>query len=73
MPYVPAAAILSCLWLMLNLPVDTWIRFGAWMVVGLFVYFGYSQRHTLQAMRGSGGVDVGAGAGADVVTEPVGE
>ncbi|WP_194894002.1 amino acid permease [Catenulispora pinisilvae] len=43
-PYVPIAAILACLWLMLNLPVDTWIRFGVWMVVGLFVYFGYSRK-----------------------------
>ncbi|MEY9894772.1 APA family basic amino acid/polyamine antiporter [Catenulispora sp. MAP12-49] len=50
-PYVPIAAILACLWLMLNLPVDTWIRFGVWMVVGLFVYFGYSRRHAVRAVE----------------------
>lgn len=53
-PYVPTAAILSCLWLMLNLPVETWIRFGLWMLVGLVVYFGYSRRHVTRALEHSG-------------------
>ncbi|ACU73043.1 amino acid permease-associated region [Catenulispora acidiphila DSM 44928] len=52
-PYVPIAAILSCLWLMLNLPVNTWIRFGAWMAIGLVVYFGYSRRHATHAVERS--------------------
>ena len=52
-PYVPIAAILACLWLMLNLPVDTWIRFAVWMVVGLFVYFGYSRGHAKRAQQQS--------------------
>ncbi|MEY9928807.1 APA family basic amino acid/polyamine antiporter [Catenulispora sp. GP43] len=50
-PFVPIAAILACLWLMLNLPVDTWIRFGVWMAVGLVVYFGYSRRHAVHAVQ----------------------
>jgi APA family basic amino acid/polyamine antiporter len=49
-PYVPIAAILSCLWLMLNLPVETWIRFGLWMLAGLVVYFWYGRRHVTRAM-----------------------
>ena len=51
-PYVPIAAILACLWLMLNLPVETWIRFGVWMLAGLVVYFGYSRRHVTRAIEG---------------------
>jgi APA family basic amino acid/polyamine antiporter len=53
-PYVPIAAILSCLWLMLNLPVDTWIRFGVWMAIGLVVYFGYSRHHVTASVQSHG-------------------
>ena len=52
-PLVPILAILSCLWLMLNLPVETWIRFGLWMAAGLVVYFGYSRRHAIRAVEAS--------------------
>ncbi|WP_283132796.1 amino acid permease [Rhizohabitans arisaemae] len=48
-PYVPLLPILSCLaslYLMLNLPVETWIRFSVWMVIGLFVYRWYGYRHS---------------------------
>ena len=27
-PFVPILAVVACLWLMINLPVDTWIRFA---------------------------------------------
>ena len=43
-PVVPILAILFCLYLMVSLPVDTWIRFVVWMVLGLVVYFAYSVR-----------------------------
>jgi APA family basic amino acid/polyamine antiporter len=45
-PLVPILAVLASLWLMLNLPAETWERFGIWMVFGLVVYFGYSRRHS---------------------------
>jgi basic amino acid/polyamine antiporter, APA family len=45
-PLVPILAVLACLWVMLNLTTVTWLRFIAWMVVGLLVYFGYSYRHS---------------------------
>jgi basic amino acid/polyamine antiporter, APA family len=31
---------------MANLSVETWLRFLAWMVLGLIVYFGYGRRHS---------------------------
>jgi APA family basic amino acid/polyamine antiporter len=45
-PLVPILAVLAALWLMLNLPADTWLRFGIWMALGLVVYFTYSRRHS---------------------------
>jgi APA family basic amino acid/polyamine antiporter len=44
-PLVPILSALACLYLMLNLSVETWIRFLVWLVIGLAVYFGYGRRH----------------------------
>lgn len=54
-PWVPVVPILSMaasLWLMLNLPAETWVRFGAWMVVGVGVYFLYGKRKSRLAQLG---------------------
>jgi APA family basic amino acid/polyamine antiporter len=45
-PVVPILAVLSAVYLMLNLPAATWIRFVIWMALGLVVYFGYGARHS---------------------------
>ena len=45
-PWVPVASILVSLWLMMNLPTATWVRFGIWLAVGLVVYAGYGRRHS---------------------------
>jgi basic amino acid/polyamine antiporter, APA family len=50
-PLVPILAILACLWLMLNLSVLTWLRFLAWMVLGVIVYFVYGRRNSLLGKR----------------------
>ncbi len=44
-PVVPILSALICLYLMLNLSVETWLRFVVWMVVGLVIYFLYSYQH----------------------------
>ncbi|WP_067565504.1 amino acid permease [Nocardia acidivorans] len=46
-PLVPILAALSCLWLMLNLSIETWLRFVIWMAVGVVVYFAYSRKHSI--------------------------
>jgi len=46
LPLVPILAVLASLWLMLNLPAQTWERFVIWMVFGLVVYFAYGRRHS---------------------------
>lgn len=44
--FVSPMAMLSCGYLMYNLPLDTWIRFIVWGVIGCVVYFSYSYRHS---------------------------
>ncbi|MFI5754815.1 amino acid permease [Streptomyces sp. NPDC051569] len=45
-PFLPAASVLASLWLMLNLPSETWLRFGIWMAVGFVVYAVYGRGHS---------------------------
>jgi APA family basic amino acid/polyamine antiporter len=45
-PVIPALSVLSCVFVMLNLPVETWLRFLAWMVLGSGIYFAYGRRHS---------------------------
>jgi APA family basic amino acid/polyamine antiporter len=44
LPIVPILGILSCLYLMLGLPLVTWMRFVVWLAVGLIFYFSYGYR-----------------------------
>jgi APA family basic amino acid/polyamine antiporter len=48
-PYVPALGILTCVYMMLSLPTDTWIRLGIWLVVGLLLYALFGYRHSRAA------------------------
>ncbi|MCX9190710.1 amino acid permease [Carbonactinospora thermoautotrophica] len=45
-PLVPAFSALAAFYLMLNLAVETWLRFLVWMVIGFFIYFLYSRSHS---------------------------
>ncbi|HWA41282.1 MAG TPA: amino acid permease [Gemmatimonadales bacterium] len=45
-PWTPLLSIVSCLYLMLQLPGITWIRFGIWLALGLIIYFAYGIRHS---------------------------
>ncbi|HLW43195.1 MAG TPA: amino acid permease [Candidatus Acidoferrales bacterium] len=58
-PLVPILGIVVCLALMITGTTDAKIGFCIWLVVGLFIYFGYSRRHStvqLDIARGSGSV-----------------
>ena len=43
-PYLPAAGILICLYMMWGLPGDTWVRLAVWLLIGLVIYFLYGAR-----------------------------
>ncbi len=43
-PFIPVLGIISCLYLILGLPWITYIRFAAWLVVGMVVYFSYGYK-----------------------------
>ncbi|BCL26975.1 amino acid permease [Streptomyces aurantiacus] len=45
-PLLPVVSVLASLWLMLNLPAETWLRFGIWMALGFLVYFLYGRSHS---------------------------
>ncbi|MCX7207948.1 MAG: amino acid permease [Proteobacteria bacterium] len=46
-PYIPALAVIFCVFLMTQLSAITWLCFVIWLAIGLMVYFGYSRRHSL--------------------------
>ncbi len=48
-PVLPILAAVICVYLMLNLSVETWIRFVVWMALGFVIYFAYSRNHSLLA------------------------
>ncbi|MDP9055330.1 MAG: amino acid permease [Acidobacteriota bacterium] len=49
-PWVPLVPILSigcCVLLMAGLPLLTWLRFFAWLTIGLAIYFMFGRRHSV--------------------------
>ncbi|MEU1199242.1 amino acid permease [Streptomyces sp. NPDC005813] len=45
-PVLPIVSVCATLWLMVNLPTETWLRFAIWMVIGALVYFLYGRSHS---------------------------
>jgi APA family basic amino acid/polyamine antiporter len=43
---VPILGIVSCLYLMLSLPIITWVRFLVWLDIGIFIYWFYGRTHS---------------------------
>ena len=42
-PVLPIVSAIICGYLMLNLSVETWLRFVIWLVIGFAIYFAYSR------------------------------
>ncbi|MGA8978577.1 MAG: amino acid permease, partial [Pedococcus sp.] len=53
-PVLPIAAAVISVYLMLNLSVETWLRFLIWMAIGFGIYFTYGIHNSRLARRGSG-------------------
>jgi basic amino acid/polyamine antiporter, APA family len=47
MPVVPAFGVLASLFLIWQLPWETWARFGVWLLIGFVIYFAYGRKHSL--------------------------
>lgn len=45
-PVLPWISAAICLYLMLNLPVETWGRFLTWLLIGFIIYFAYGRSHS---------------------------
>jgi APA family basic amino acid/polyamine antiporter len=65
-PLFPILGVLFCAALMLSLPIETWVRFIGWLIIGLAIYFLYSIRHS----RLQHGIDTGETENTNPVIEP---
>src|SRR5581483_8663812 len=45
-PAVPILGMIVSLYLMVSLPLDTWLRMVIWLIIGLAIYFGYGRKHS---------------------------
>jgi APA family basic amino acid/polyamine antiporter len=45
-PWLPGLSIVCCLVLMLALPLETWLRFFIWLLVGFAIYFPFGRKHS---------------------------
>jgi APA family basic amino acid/polyamine antiporter len=45
-PLIPILGIATCLFMMVFLPMDTWIRLLVWMLIGMDIYLVYGAKHS---------------------------
>ena len=48
-PWLPMISIAFCLVLMMALPVETWLRFFVWLLIGFAIYFPFGRKHSALA------------------------
>lgn len=48
-PWLPVISIISCLVLMTALPLETWLRFVVWLLIGLAIYFPFGRKRSALA------------------------
>lgn len=53
-PLVPILGMLVALYLMVSLPLLTWLRMVGWLVIGMIIYFTYGRKHS-KVQRGEVG------------------
>jgi APA family basic amino acid/polyamine antiporter len=45
-PLVPILGILTCVLMMVSLPLDTWIRLIVWLGIGFVIYYGFGMKNS---------------------------
>ncbi|HET7724959.1 MAG TPA: amino acid permease [Propionibacteriaceae bacterium] len=50
-PVLPIVSAVICAYLMLNLSVETWLRFLVWLVIGFVIFFTYSRSRSRLARK----------------------
>lgn len=63
-PILPIISVLACVGLMASLAVETWLRFLAWLVLGLLVYAIYGYRHARVGKEQKAAASAGGGQAA---------
>ncbi|MEY3679105.1 MAG: hypothetical protein RI924_1246 [Bacteroidota bacterium] len=43
---IPVLGLLSCFYLMTEIPVKNWVLFGCWLAGGLLIYFGFGRKNS---------------------------
>ncbi|WP_165026492.1 amino acid permease [Dysgonomonas sp. ZJ279] len=56
-PLIPILGIATCLFMMVFLPFDTWIRLIIWMLLGLDIYIRYGLKNSKLQQQGKGATD----------------
>ena len=60
-PVLPILGVLFAVYLMTDLPWDTWVRFVVWLVIGIIIYFAYGYKHS--RVRAEAAADAGGTPG----------
>ena len=50
--FIPVMGVLSCMYLMIEIPSVSWLWFFVWMGLGLTIYFLYGYRNSVLAKEG---------------------
>ncbi|PWS30881.1 amino acid permease [Pedobacter paludis] len=45
-PLIPILGILTCIAMMVFLPLETWLRLAVWLIIGLAIYFWYGKKNS---------------------------
>ncbi|MBI4540899.1 MAG: amino acid permease [Gemmatimonadetes bacterium] len=53
-PWTPLLAALFCLYLMLGLPLPTWMRLLVWLAIGMVIYFFYGRTNARRVRAAAG-------------------
>lgn len=45
-PLIPILGIIMCVYLMISLPINSWVRLIVWMILGVAIYYMYGKKHS---------------------------